>query len=69
MTKPKNQNKYIVFSSMTFQMAATIGFFVWLGLKLDSWLKTNSIFTAILSLLGVGVSIYQIIKTLKNLND
>lgn len=62
----KNKGKYnrwIVFTSMPFQMGVTIYLFYWIGSKLDErynvegdwWMKG-------LTMLGVVVSLYQFIK-------
>ncbi len=58
-------NKFARFSGMGFQMLATIGFFVYAGLKLDEWIPNKMHgFTLTLSLLGVGGSLYMFIKQL-----
>lgn len=43
-------------------MGATIGLGAWGGSALDSHYQTNKIFTLILTILGVGISLYLVIK-------
>jgi len=66
----KNSNKFIRFSGVGFEMAAVIGFFAWLGNYLDKK-QGNHIpgWTVGLSLFGVFVAMYLIIKEVKKLND
>jgi putative F0F1-ATPase subunit (Ca2+/Mg2+ transporter) len=59
-------NDYVKYSGMGFQMIAIIGLFTWGGYKIDEsahhqvkWV------TAILSLVGVGISLYIVIASLK----
>ncbi len=64
-TKSKVQN-YVKYSGMVFQMIGIIGLFAFIGYKLDSYYQLNiPIYTAILSLTGVLISLYTIIKSLK----
>lgn len=64
--KKKSLNNYIKYSGMGFQMLATIGVFAFIGYKIDEKRHTSEpIFTAILSLVGVVASMYQIIRGLK----
>ncbi len=63
--KGKPLNNFIQYSGMAIQMGVTIGLFTWLGMKIDE--KNNissSIWTAIFSLLGVGTSLYLVLKDL-----
>ena len=63
--KKKNVNNFARYSSISFQMLATIGIFAFIGYKLDAYQHTkNPIFTAILSLVGVVISLYQVVKQL-----
>ncbi|HEY0029716.1 MAG TPA: AtpZ/AtpI family protein [Bacteroidia bacterium] len=61
---PKKQlNNYAKYSAMGFQMAAIIGGGVFLGIKLDEWLKLKfPVFTLVLTLLSVFLAIYYFIK-------
>ncbi len=69
LKKSKKLASGIQYSGMAMQMGITIGLFVFLGLKLDSWLETKIVFTLILSLLGVGASLYYFIKKAISDND
>jgi predicted MFS family arabinose efflux permease len=62
----KNTSTYLKFTGMAFQMIAIIGIFTYAGYKIDEsaghhvkWV------TAALSLIGVFISIYVVIKSLK----
>lgn len=67
--KPQNNKikSYVQYSGLGFQMIGIIGLFTFVGTKLDEsqGLKTP-IYTAILSLLGVIIALYTVIKSLKN---
>lgn len=69
-TAPKiNKFKsYVQYSGLGFQMIGIIGIFTFAGIKLDEnqGLKTP-IYTASLSLLGVLIALYTVIKSLKNI--
>jgi ATP synthase protein I len=69
--KSKQRNKILIFSGMAFQMGAIIGFGAWSGIKLDERFETGSeIFTIILSLLSIFISMYLVIRdVLKMQND
>jgi len=67
-SKPKkeinNLSKYAYYSGLGFQMIAIIGVFTFIGYKLDERMESEKpILTAILSLLGVCVSLYSVIKS------
>jgi F0F1-type ATP synthase assembly protein I len=58
-----SSNPYLRLSAAAIQMAAVIGGFSWLGSFLDSkYHTTNSLWTIILGLLGVGIGLYIVIK-------
>jgi len=65
----KKVSKWLVFTSMPFQMGVTIYLFHWLGTWLDErfqaegewWMKG-------MTLVGVGVSLFQFIKQVNYLN-
>ena len=58
-------NSYVKYSGIAFQMIAIILIGVFGGMKLDKWLKTDKpVFTALLSVLAVILSIYYSIKDL-----
>lgn len=63
-------NDYMKYTGMGFQMLAVIGLFTWAGIKLDSRSGNDkSIYTAILSLLGVIIGIYTILKDFIHKSD
>ncbi|WP_313383661.1 AtpZ/AtpI family protein [Chishuiella sp.] len=68
MKKERNTdgvNQYLKFSAMGTQMAITIALFAWFGNYLDKKLETSKpLWTAGLSLLGVFVSLYLMLKQL-----
>lgn len=56
-------NKYLKYSSMAFQMAATIGIFAFIGYELDKHFKIQQSYCTIgLALLGVGISLFTVIR-------
>jgi F0F1-type ATP synthase assembly protein I len=59
----KPLNNYIKFTTIAFQMIATIGLLSYVGWWLDfKYPNDYSAYTVIFSLLGVLISIYQVIK-------
>ncbi|MDP9077961.1 MAG: AtpZ/AtpI family protein [Bacteroidota bacterium] len=63
----KPVNNYIKFTGMGFQMIATIGLFTYAGYKIDeSAHHTTKWVTAVLSLVGVFVSLYLVVRSVKN---
>jgi len=60
--KSKKRVDFLQYSGMATQMGATIGLFVFIGIKLDAWLQTKALFTVIFSLFGVGMTLYSFIK-------
>ena len=68
--KKKQLDSYIKYSSLAFQMGGTIALFCWLGVKLDEWKQLSTPwFTIVFSLVGVGVSLYSVLKQLLNKKD
>ncbi len=62
-------NNYIKYSALVFQMAVTIGVFLFIGKKVDQYFQNNKpILTAIFSVLGVLLAIYNIIKSVNTNN-
>ena len=60
-------NQYLKYSSMAFQMIGIIGVFTFIGYKIDeSYNNKTQIITGIASLLGVIVSLYLILRSLKS---
>jgi len=68
--KPKKQlNKYLALTGIAFQMGATIYLFTYLGKWLDGKYPHHiKVYTLILSILGVVISLYAINKQLQNIN-
>lgn len=63
--KNKSTSSYIKYVGVAFQMLATIGVFAFVGYKIDEYKNIdNYIFTATLGLIGVGTSLYQVIRSL-----
>jgi len=61
-TKPKMSN-YARFSTLVIQMGAVIAFFTWLGMFLDKkYALKTPVWTIILSLFGVFMGLYIVIK-------
>lgn len=57
--------RWVYYSGMGFQMIAVIGLFIYFGSWLDE--KTGNqkpFYTALLGLVGVGISLYQTIRSL-----
>lgn len=66
--KPQQSNSFLRFSGMAFQMAITIGGAVWLGIYLDRTFQTTShAYTLTLSILGVGVGMFNAIRDLSRM--
>ncbi|WP_432709782.1 AtpZ/AtpI family protein [Pedobacter sp.] len=58
-------SSFVKYSSIGFQMLATIGLFAFIGYKIDEYQQNDKpIITAILSLIGVLISLYQVVKQL-----
>ncbi|WP_295673109.1 AtpZ/AtpI family protein [uncultured Mucilaginibacter sp.] len=69
--KPDKENNtgngYLKYSGMGFQMIAIIGLFTYAGYKIDQSAQHQVKWvTAILSLTGVFISLYVIIRSAKN---
>ena len=71
MAKPQNnlnKNKatnFAKYSGIAFQMLATIGVFSFIGYKIDeNRANSKMVFTAILGLVGVVVSLISVIRSL-----
>ena len=63
--KAKNTLKsYARYAGMGFQMFAVIGLFTFIGYKLDEGREAEMpLLTALISLVGVCIALYQVIKT------
>lgn len=66
--KQKLTNKWIVMMNIPFQMGIIIFSFTYLGMWLDEKYTNTSVFTIVLSLTSVFLSLYNIIRQVKNLN-
>ena len=65
----KKLDSFAKYSTMAFQMVIIIGAGVFGGIKLDEWLHMRfPLFTLVLSLAAVALSIYYMIKDLTKLN-
>lgn len=59
-------SKYAYYSGLGFQMIAIIGVFTFIGYKIDQNSDNEKpVFTAILSLVGVCISLYSVIKSVR----
>ena len=65
-----NLNKWLVFMGIPFQMGIVIFLFTYFGIWLDAKYSngSSSLFTIIFSLLSVFISLYNVIRQLKNIN-
>jgi F0F1-type ATP synthase assembly protein I len=62
----KQANNFAKYAGIAFQMLATIGLFTFIGYKIDEHNGgTKHIFTAILGLVGVVISLVQVIRSLR----
>ncbi|MDN3595886.1 AtpZ/AtpI family protein [Zunongwangia endophytica] len=67
--KDDQRNKYLVFVNIGFQMAIIIAGGVFLGIWLDGKFPNKfSAFTISLSLLGVFIALYQVIRSVKKIS-
>jgi len=65
--KGKNTTNFIKYTGMGFQMLATIGLFAFAGYKIDGYRHSEKfIFMAIFGLVGVLVSLYQVVRQLNS---
>lgn len=63
--KDKNTTNFIKYSGMGFQMLVTIGLFVFAGYKIDAYRASGKpLFVALLGVLGVIISLYQVVRQL-----
>ena len=68
--KKKQLNKYLQLTGVCFQMGITIYLGAYFGKKLDANFQTDSrIYTLILTLLALVISIWAVLRQLKNIND
>ncbi len=65
MPPQKQPNQLIKYSNLSIQMAVIIGVSVWGGDKLDLYYKNQTpVFTIVLSLLGIAVAMYVVLRGL-----
>ena len=73
MNNPKRKkplNTYIRFTSIGFQLGATIYFAAYIGKWLDTKFETEKkVFTLLLILISLVVSIWNITRQLKNMDN
>ena len=63
MEDEKPINVYLKYSSMAFQMAATIGIFAFAGYEIDKHYQIERQWCTIgLSVIGVGIALFTVIK-------
>lgn len=68
--KGKQLNAYARFSAIGFQMIAIIAIMTFIGVKLDdAYPNKYHLFTIFLSLLGVAMSMYYVIKQANKTSD
>lgn len=68
--KKKQLRKFAQLSGVAFQMGVTIYLGAYFGKKLDIYFEaSNKIFTLILTLAALLISLYSIIQQLKKIND
>lgn len=65
---PRDKQNWFIFTQIGLQMALTIGIGTWAGYWIDGKMANNNpIATLILSLLSIGISLYNVIRQiLKN---
>lgn len=64
-SRPRSNNAFLRYGSMTTQMAITIGLAVWGGVKLDEKFPNRfHAWTLILSISGVALAMYMVIRDL-----
>ncbi|MBI3136544.1 MAG: AtpZ/AtpI family protein [Bacteroidetes bacterium] len=62
-SKKSGVNPFLRFTGIAFQMGALIALGAWGGTELDAWAGNEKpIYTIILCLLAIGISLYLIIK-------
>ncbi len=63
MLPPKQPNQLLKYSNLGIQMAVIIGLSAWGGHKLDLHYKNDPpVFTIVLSLLGIAIALYIVLK-------
>ncbi|WP_300433650.1 AtpZ/AtpI family protein [Christiangramia sp.] len=68
--KKDQRNKYLGLINIAFQMGIIIALGVFAGIWLDEQFPNKySAYTICLSLLGVFIALYQVYRSVKNLNE
>lgn len=67
--KKKQPNKWLIFLNIPFQMGVIIFVGVFFGNYLDETFNTNPLFIIIMSLLSIFISLYNIFRTLKKIQN
>ena len=71
--KASNDNgfrQYGVYSSIVFQMLATMGLAFWGGKKLNDYFEIkNNLLTLAIGLSGMALAFYNLLRQLKNIQD
>jgi len=63
----KQPNPFLKYSNLALQMGVIIGLSAWGGNKLDNYYKNSTpVFTIVLCLLGIGGSLYLVLKDFIN---
>jgi len=63
--KKKSLNDFAKYTAISVQMLVTIGIFAFIGYKIDASRGPGQpLFTALFSLLGVVLSLYQVVRQL-----
>lgn len=66
----KRPNKWLALINIPFQMGIIIVAFSWLGKWLDSkYPNENNIWFIILTMAGVGIALYNVIRQVNKLNN
>lgn len=67
MEQPKQPNSLLKYSNLAIQMGLIIGLSAWGGQKLDQhYLTKTPVFTIVLCLSGIGISLYLVLKDFIN---
>lgn len=69
--KEKPYTKYLQLTGIAFEMMAVMFIFIWLGKKGDEkWGGEDSnLFTLFGTLIGLGISLYLVLKQINSLNE
>lgn len=65
-----SMRQYGVYSSIVFQMLATMGLAFWGGKKLNDYFGfENNLITVLVGLIGMGIAFYFLLHQLKNVQN